>query len=286
MGDYLLTWRDVMIEPRDIPQYIPQKWVDIVENDFHAVALRDITLEDKTYYKAGDTLEIYPENFYYEIEYREPSGKIFTLYPRAQINPRMGLISSPDIQRKYNKDLYTYVSMVTNPTEESQWSATEEFTIAMKDTFFVNDYVAILDNVVRTDKVDGVALGANDAAVKAVIRILDKEREYVITPSFVIRDRTVGRKAEVSDELGLRIQFNEINPQTGEFTFAANTTQRDFIVMKALEKPLINVLWLGTFVLIIGFLMATFRRFRDFLKMQAKEAGSVLSKKKRKPLRV
>lgn len=286
MGDYLLTWRDVMVEPRDIPQYIPQKWVEIIENDFHAVALRDITLEDKTYYKSGDTLEIYPENYYYEIEYREPSGKVFTLYPRAQINPRMGLISSPDIQRKYNKDLYTYVSMVTNPTEESQWSATEEFTVAMKDTFFVNDYVAILDNVVRTDKVDGVALGENDAAVKAVIRVLDKEREYIITPSFVIRDRTVGRKAEVSDELGLRIQFNEINPQTGEFTFTTNTTQRDFIVMKALEKPLINVLWLGTFVLIIGFLMATIRRFRDFLKMQAKEAGSVLSKKKRKPLQV
>lgn len=286
MDEYLLTWRDVMIEPREIPQYIPQKWVDIIENDFHAVALRDITVEDKTYYKAGDTLEIYPENFYYQIEYREPSGKVFTLYPRAQINPRMGLISSPDIQRKYNKDLYTYVSMVTNPLEESQWSATEEFTVAMKDTFFVNDYVAILDNVVRTDKVDGVTLGENDAAVKALIRVLDKEREYVITPSFVIRDRTVGRKAEVSDELGLRIQFNEINPQTGEFTFAVNTTQRDFIVMKALEKPLINVLWIGTFVLIIGFAMATIRRFRDFLKMQAKEAGSIPGKKKRKTVQV
>ncbi|GHB61178.1 cytochrome c biogenesis protein CcsA [Persicitalea jodogahamensis] len=284
MGKFMLTWRDVRIEPRYVPGYIPKGWVEIIENDFHAVALRDIVVEDKTYYKTGDTLEIYPENFYYEIEYREPSGKIFTLYPRAQINPRMGLISSPDIQRKYNKDLYTYVSMVTNPLDEGKWSPTEEFTIAMKDTFFVNDYVAILDNVVRTDQVEGVELGENDAAVKAIIRVLDTDQEYIIDPSFVIRDRTVARKAQVNNELGLRIQFNEINPQTGEFTFAVNTKQRDFIVMKALEKPLINVLWLGTFVLVIGFLMATIRRFRDFFKFQNREVVTTSVKPKtRKP---
>lgn len=287
MGQFMLTWRDVRIEPRYVPEYIPKSWVEIIENDFHAVALRDIVVQDKEYYKAGDTLEIYPENFYYEIEYREPSGKVFTLFPRAQINPRMGLISSPDIQRKYNKDLYTYVSMVTNPLEEGKWSPTEEFTVAMKDTFFVNDYVAVLDNVVRTDKVDGVQLSENDAAVKAIIRVLDAEREYILDPSFVIRNRNVGRKAQVSNELGLRIQFNEINPKTGEFTFAVNTKQRDFIVMKALEKPLINILWLGTFVLTIGFLMATIRRFRDFFRDQRRElATTTIKPKKRTPQKV
>lgn len=283
MGAYMLTWRDVRVEPRYVPEYIPKSWVELIENDYHAVALRDIVVKDKTYYKTGDTLEIYPENFYYEIEYREPSGKVFTLFPRAQINPRMGLISSPDIQRKLDKDLYTYVSMVTNPTEEGKWSSTEEFTVAMKDTFFVNDYVAILDNVVRTDKVEGMKLGENDAAVKAIIRVLDSEREYIIDPSFVIRNRNVARKAETSDELGLRIQFREIDPQTGKFTFAVNTKQRDFIVMKAMEKPLINVLWLGTFVLVIGFIMATIRRFRDFFKNQKRELATTNRPRKMKP---
>jgi cytochrome c-type biogenesis protein CcmF len=41
--------------------------------------------------------------------------------------------------------------------------------------------------------------------------------------------------------------------------------------MKATEKPLINILWLGTFVLVIGFIMATVRRFQDFIKMRDKE---------------
>ncbi|WP_221393317.1 cytochrome c biogenesis protein CcsA [Dyadobacter sp. NIV53] len=276
MGDYMLTWRDVRVEPRSIPEYISKSWVDIIENDFHAVALRDIVVNDKKYYSKGDTLEIFPENFYYEIEYREPSGRVFNLFPRVQINPRMGgIVSSPDISRKLDKDLYTYVAMVTNPTAEPVWSATENFTASLRDTFFVNDYVAILDNVVRTDSVEGVTLGEGDAAVKAIIRVLDNEHEYIITPSFVIRDRMVARKPEVNNDLGLRVQFQEINPQTGQFSFAVNTTQRDYIVMKATEKPLINILWLGTFVLVIGFLMATIRRFKDFIKMRDKENASI-----------
>jgi cytochrome c-type biogenesis protein CcmF len=281
MGDYMLTWRDVRVEPRHIPGYISKSWVDLIENDYRAVALRDIVVNDKQYYAKGDTLEISPENFYYEIEYREPSGKVFNLFPRVQINPKMGgIVVSPDINRELDKDLYTYVSMVTNPTAEPVWSQTENFTVSMRDTFFVNDYVAILDNVVRTDSVDGVTLGAGDAAVKAMIRVLDKENEYVITPSFVIRDRLVARKTEVNNDLGLRIQFQEINPQTGEFSFAVNTTQRDFIVMKATEKPLVNILWLGTFVLTIGFIMATIRRFKDFVKMRDKEMAANATKRR------
>jgi len=117
--------------------------------------------------------------------------------------------------------------------------------------------------------------------VKAIIRVLDKEQEFIVTPSFVIRDRMVARKPEVNNDLGLRIQFQEINPQTGQFSFAVNTTQRDFIVMKATEKPLINILWLGTFVLIIGFVLATIRRFKDFVKMRDKE-NAALNKDKLK----
>jgi cytochrome c-type biogenesis protein CcmF len=281
MGGFTLTWKDIRLEPRDINHYIPKSWLHTIEKDFHAVALRDITFDDKTYYQKGDTLAINPENFYYEIEYREPSGKIFTLFPRIQLNEAMGgLVSSPDIRRELDKDLYTYVAMVTNPTAEPQWSASEEFTVAMRDTFFINDFVAILDNVVRTEEVEGVNLGEGDAAVKAIVRVLDQEKELIMTPTFVIRDKLIGRKPVVNDEIGVRLQFKEIDPKTGKFTFTANTTQRDFIVMKAIEKPLINILWLGTFVLSIGFVLATIRRFRDFIKMRDKEEQKVAKQSK------
>jgi cytochrome c-type biogenesis protein CcmF len=270
MSGYLLTYRGKRIEARDVPGYLPQSWVEVIEGDYHGVALRDIEQNGKVYYKKGDTLALFPENTYFEVDYREPNGKIFTLYPRVQVNKKMGAAFSPDIRRHVDRDLYTYISTAPDPSSETTWSKPEVHSVALKDTFFVNDYVAILDNVVSTKEVEGMTLGPNDAAVKAMIRILDKEREYTMSPVFIIKDRMIGRKHDTSEELGLRVQLNEIDPRTGKFTFSTNTTQRDYIVMKAMEKPFINVLWIGTFVLVIGFILSTVRRYQDFAKMRNK----------------
>ncbi|ADB37492.1 cytochrome c biogenesis protein CcsA [Spirosoma linguale] len=271
MGPYQLTYRGQRIEARDMPGYIPRTDVEVIEGDFHGIALRDLEQNGKLYHKKGDTLALYPENTYYEVEYREPNGKIFNLYPRAQVNERMGLLASPDIRHKADRDMYTFVSSVPDPTAENKWEKTETYSVAIKDTFFLNDYVAILDDVARTNEVDGVEIGPSDAAVRARVRVLDKNGEHILNPAFVIKDRMVAHPAEMSDELGVRIQLNEIDPRTGKFTFAVNRTQRDYIVMKALEKPLINLLWIGTLVVVLGFLIATVRRYREFSKMKSKQ---------------
>ncbi|MEZ4904318.1 MAG: hypothetical protein R2822_22500 [Spirosomataceae bacterium] len=46
--------------------------------------------------------------------------------------------------------------------------------------FFVNDYVAVLENVSRTEAVEGVPLNPNDIAVKAQIKILDKHANILL----------------------------------------------------------------------------------------------------------
>lgn len=266
MGPYQLTYRGQRIEARDVPGYLSRKDVMVIEGDFHGIAQRDIEQNGKVYYKKGDTLALYPENTYYEVEYREPGGKVFSLYPRAQVNERMGLLASPDIRHKVDRDMYTYVSSVPDPNAENKWEKTETYSVAIKDTFFLNDYVAILDDVVRTNEVDGIEVGPEDAAVRARVRVLDKNGEHILSPAFVIKNRMVAHPAEISDELGVRIQLNEIDPRTGKFTFAVNRTQRDYIVMKAVEKPLINILWIGTLVVVLGLSISTVRRYREFQK--------------------
>ena len=270
MDKYQITYRGQRVEIRGVPGYIPREYVTVIEGDFHGIAQRDIEQNGKLYYKKGDTLAMYPENVHYAVEYREPSGKIFTLYPRIQVNERMGVVLSPDSRHTVDRDIYTYIATAPDPSEEDKWEKTETYSVAIKDTFFLNDYVAILDDVVRTNEVEGMEIGPNDAAVRARVRVLDKTGEHILSPAFIIKDRLVGRRAETSDELGVRIQLNEINPQTGKFTFAVNRTQRDYIVMKALEKPLINLLWIGTLIVVLGFLIATVRRYREFAKMKNK----------------
>ncbi|GAB3998597.1 cytochrome c biogenesis protein CcsA [Spirosoma daeguense] len=264
MDKFQLTYRGQYVEVRDVPGYVPRNDVSVIEGDFHGIANRNIEKDGKLYHKKGDTLALYPENVHYAVEYREPGGKIFTLYPRLQVNERMGVVLSPDITHSMQRDIYTYVATAPDPMAEQQWEKTETHSVAIKDTFFLNDYVAILDDVIRTNEIEGVEVGPNDAAVRARVRVLDKNGERILTPAFIIKNRMVAHPAEISDELGVRIQLNEIDPRTGKFTFAVNRTQRDYVVLKAYEKPLINVLWIGTLVVVLGFGLSIVRRYREF----------------------
>ena len=256
MGDYLLTYKGQRIEARQLSGYLHKEDVEVLPNDFRALAKKDIMQDGQVKYKQGDTLAVFTENTFYEIEYREPSGRIFTLFPKAQVNPKMGLLASPDIHKTATTDLYTHVSYVNDPTGEVEWSKAETHVVALQDTFFVNDYVAILENVGLDTSNKEIAAG--EAAVKAQIRVLDKDNSAEISPVYVLNSKTgmVKRSPVIDMAVGLKVRFESIDPKTGQFTFTTQTTQKEFVVMKALEKPFINLLWIGVIVLIIGFVLA------------------------------
>ncbi|MFD1816295.1 cytochrome c-type biogenesis protein CcmF [Pseudarcicella hirudinis] len=276
MKDYMLTYKGRRLEVRGVKGYFDRKDFDIIEGDFHAIALKNVERDGKKLFSKGDTVTVEPENVYYEIEFRQPDGKVFSLYPRWQINPKMGTAISPDLTHSFKSDIYSYVSLdpklATQTGDEKEWSKTENFVAAVGDTLFLNDYVAILSKVERVlEGVEGVQLGENDAAVKAHFKVIGKEfQSYEITPIFIIKDGMIATPSVESEETGLRIRFTNIDPKTGKFGFGVNTTQRDLIILKALEKPYINVLWIGSIVLAIGFAMATARRAREFRLMRDK----------------
>ena len=270
MDKFWITYRGKRMELRKTPGFYKRNQFLPTKTDYRFVAKSDITWEGKTYHKSGDTVAAYPENFYYEVEYREENGRIFRLYPRVQINPQMGNAASPDIYKEWGRDVYTHITDAPNPTTERQWSKTQAETIALKDTFFINDYVAILKEVARTE-VPGLQLSDKDAAVKADIRILTKEGEHTLQPVFIIKDGKVGTPPEISEELGIRMAFANIDPKAGTFTFNINTTQKDFIIMKAMEKPWINLLWTGVLVVVTGFVLSIFRRVGEIKSIKTKK---------------
>ncbi len=261
MNDLALSYKGQFVDVRNVPKLVKKDLITPLEG-INAVAKAEIKVGDKVYFKKGDSLKFEHENTYYEVEYTDASGNKFTLFPRFQENERMGKVFSPDIKKNWNKDIYTHVTYPAVKDEEKQWTPTKEFTVAMKDTFFVNDYVAILQSVKPIKTVDGIELGVADAAIEAEVRILDKENEVVMNPKFIIKDKMVGRITETNNQLGVKMQLRNIDPKTGLFTFAVNQSQREYIVMKAIEKPHINLLWFGTLLIIIGFCLSAIRRFK------------------------
>lgn len=262
LKDFSLTYNGQFVDVRNVPGYIEKRFIQpIPTSNYLGIARADIMDGDKLFYHKGDTIEYEAENTYYQVAYEEKGKKPFNLYPRFQVNEKIGNVASPDIKNFWNKDVYTHVTFVTRD-EDREWSVPEDYNVAMKDTFFLNDYVAILEDVQGTSEIEGMALNEGDAAAIATLRILDRDGERIVRPTFVIKNREVWSRPVVSNELGLQVQLTRIDPQTGLFSFAVSRGQREFIVLKALEKPHINLLWIGTLLLMIGISIATIRRFR------------------------
>jgi cytochrome c-type biogenesis protein CcmF len=107
-------------------------------------------------------------------------------------------------------------------------------------------------------------LGDNDVAVQAKVRIDGEHESYYADPLFIIRDqKEVGRISSEIGELGVKLTLLNIHPDSNEFTLGINGRQKDWVIIKAMEKPYINVLWLGTALLMVGFTIAMVRRFRE-----------------------
>lgn len=263
LSDFSFTYKGQFVDVRNVPGYIEKKYImPVPGSNYKGIARADVVDGDKTFYKRGDTLEFEGENTYYQVEYTDKSGKTFNLYPRVQDNEKMGTVLSPDIKKFWNKDIYTFVSGPPVAEDERDWSRPEEFAVAVGDTFFVNDYVAVLENVEGVKEVDGMALAEGDAAARATVKILDRDVVVKMRPVFAIRNREIWSKPEVNNEIGLRLQLTKIDPIAGKFSFSASRGQREFIVLKATEKPHINLLWIGFLLMIVGITLATIRRFR------------------------
>ena len=79
----------------------------------------------------------------------------------------------------------------------------------------------------------------------------------------LIRGRNILTRAAVNDEMGLKFIFKKIDPDTGQAEiefFESKENKREFIVMKALVFPGINILWAGCIIMALGVAMAVYRR--------------------------
>ena len=275
MAGYSLLYKSEGLKAEGIPGYVKKSYLDDTEDPHYKVTRVDISQEGKQFASAGDTLYFrVPENTYHEIEYTSlSSGRKFTLYPRIQQNESMGgSVQSPSIKKYWNRDIYTFVQLEASFDDEfTEWSEKELITIKPGERFFINDYVASFIGLERIPQVNFIDIGPNDAAVQANIEVLiEDDQRIFLQPKFVIKDNNLARPAELNQEIASRITLENINPEDGSVELGIETTQKDWIILQAIEKPQINILWIGTLVMIFGFSVATRRRYIEFMKMRDK----------------
>ncbi len=231
----------------------------------------------------GDSIA--PPNHYFKVQYKrfDESGKVveeFTLKPNAQANRKMGLISSPDTRHYLFSDIYTHVNMANAITydetaeaeghegedDDSKYEAPLVYEVAVGDTLPFREGYALLKSINRINKVKSIELNEKDVAVEAAIEVVSNGKKYDAKPIYLIKSNNVFDFASKVEDLGVKFRFTKIVPEknTVEVTlYQLPPGERKYIVMRAIQFPYINLLWAGTIIMVIGTLMAIFRRNKE-----------------------
>jgi cytochrome c-type biogenesis protein CcmF len=214
-------------------------------------------------------------NFFYNIDYlkKNKDGKIekeFTLRPIVQTNPRMGNVAEPATKHFLHKDVYTHITWAEigeAKPESGHFDQDSSYTLSIEDTTIVaNRYLMTVANLIRDVDKKKYNLQPNDLAVGAEIKIIDADKHmYPLFPIYVIRDNYTFSIPDESKELGLKVSFEKIIPEESKVliqVLSKDVKNKEFIIMKAIVFPGINLLWSGAVIFIIGCLIALKKRIK------------------------
>lgn len=271
MAGYDIEYAGERVEPRNKKGYVDKNDIETTSDKHMVVAKRDIYYEGNKLFSKGEKFEIFGENTFYEILFSQGGKHKFTLHPRLQVNEQMGTVASPDISHAWNLDLYAHVSAPMTDEARDDWKEREEVRVKRAKEFYVNDYVAVVEKLTRLYEFGDQKIDSTFVAIQATIKVQGERKDYVLEPILILG--TNSRGGIIADEvgdLGLKITLQNVHPESDELTLGIQTRQKNWVVIKAMEKPFVNVLWIGTLVVMVGFGIALTRRFREFSKMKAK----------------
>ena len=228
-----------------------------------------ITMAGYTITYLGDTVA--EPNHYYKVRYQKfasDTGKVqeeFILKPNAQINPKMGLISSPDTRHYATHDIFTYVTSTVDKSKVKDTSSYKSKKVKQGDTIFFASGFMIFDGF------DTKAFNVNykpeisDIAVAAKLNVYNLEgKQQVSLPTYLIRKQGEILLEDTVKDFNIYTRLTKILPNENAaiIEYKQPSAMDDYIIMKAILFPYINVLWIGTIIMILGFFLSLLKRIK------------------------
>jgi len=215
-------------------------------------------------------------NVFYEIEYitKDKTGKAtsqFTLYPVVQTNPRMGNVAEPATKHYLTSDVYTHITYAeledTKSANPDEYKPAKTFTVAPGDSIYASNCIVIFEGFDKNVEKGKFGLDEKDIAVGALIKAMDmKNHVYSAEPVYAIKDVYVHPIGAGIEELGMKFNIVKLIPEKGKMELSIaekNGNSKEFIIMKAIVFPYINVLWSGCLLLIFGSVVAIRKRIKQ-----------------------
>ena len=222
----------------------------------------------------------------YHIDVVAADGSTTRLEPVVYESSTGQWIQHPDIKLGLKKDLF--VAVTPNEMLDSG-QASGEVAMALGDTLVVGDSEYEL-NFLRYELQEDTEYHTDETeiAVAAVINVTNlrtgETRE--VKPLYLVDGSGATRSVENEfSDWQFAVAFVGMNVDQGQVRLAfsgVSAEDEDWIVVQAVEKPLIFMVWLGIILLSLGFLVSLVRRISD-QRMAANRATSQRLATQRRP---
>lgn len=244
---YQVTYKGNYTDVKGFPEYVKQKNLFLIGAN-KALVRENLTYKGKHFFEEGDTVSIHPQSVYYRLDYRDEKGKMFTMYPKVQFSSAESASASPDIHRGLNRDLYTYLSNIyPDPFEGRAWKPLQKMKAKVKDTLYINDYIAVFEGTSQMTEKElspfkAVKKEEPEVAISANLRVLAPDNStYSIAPMYMIEGKEVKNPIGAAKGLDLVVGILKVNPQNGAFTFgiqASDSTQKPVMLEAKMKDTL------------------------------------------------
>ena len=212
---------------------------------------------------------IIPPNTFYKVYYKGiGNNESFTLWPNAQISNGQ-LNANPDTRHYLTHDVYTYVSNVPDRSkqESEPWKEPVSHQVNIGDSIKTANGIIVFESIDKNAKPTDLRL--NHEMWGANLKIISGSKVYRAKPIFALTGNSFYTIEDMVNEAGLRMQFYIKAGDNGVSAFietSERTPVRDFVIMKAIVFPYINLLWGGVITMVIGFIISIIKRTKDYTR--------------------
>jgi cytochrome c-type biogenesis protein CcmF len=232
--------------------------------------IKGIRTDMGKYWVTYDKDSAHPQKplWYYHIKFESKDGKEnFTLTPNAFVNYKgnEGLMANPDARHYWNHDIFTYITSLPDP-EKTKEDTTKFKTVnaSIGDTVFYSKGFAVVEEVTSRNNIPNAGFAPQDSASIARLKVFAKsESIYTIEPLLINKSGALMPYPDTVTAENLVVQLQKVNgPKGVELGIKESDAIMQYVTLKAYKFPFINILWLGTLIMVVGLIMSMVRRIK------------------------
>jgi cytochrome c-type biogenesis protein CcmF len=200
----------------------------------------------------------------------DANGKQFELFPVMFDAGQQGRMRNPDIATSLTRDFY--ISPIDAMAAETTGDE-ESFTIQKGQTIAIGDFRATFVGFAMGQHDQSVMSGGGGMAVGSVLEIATGKDRERITPTVVYQEGQAPKVRPMPSRL-MNANIAVVSMNVGMGASPSTITvgvkreksrggQGGTLVVEASIKPFINLVWVGTLVIMVGFFLSILKRSKE-----------------------